>query len=126
MPGPPPTSIADPATMPPPIARSNSASPLGSRSGNAAGLSSPTSGMTRPPPCRLCLAAKMLETSAVSWTSVFHSAQSTHCPCQRCDTDPQAWQTYRDLGLAMAGTIHEHHSHESRESKISEPPLSPD
>ena len=36
MPGSPPTSSADPATIPPPIARSNSASPLGSRSGRAA------------------------------------------------------------------------------------------
>ena len=53
-----------PATMPPPIARSNSAMPLGSRSGSAAGVSSPTSGISRPPPCRLCLAAKMLDTSA--------------------------------------------------------------
>jgi hypothetical protein len=44
----------------------------------------------------------MLETSADSWTSVFHSAQSGHCPCQRCDTDPQAWQTYRDFTFAMA------------------------
>ena len=37
IPGSPPTSIAEPATIPPPIARSNSASPLGSRSGSAAG-----------------------------------------------------------------------------------------
>jgi hypothetical protein len=34
----------------------------------------------------------MLDTSAVSWTSVFHSAQSAHCPCHRFETDPQAWQ----------------------------------
>jgi hypothetical protein len=39
------------------------------------------------------LAAKMLDTSALSWTSVFHSAQSAHWPCQRDETDPQAWQT---------------------------------
>src|SRR5438045_147513 len=38
--------------MPPPIARSNSASPLGSRSGRAAGISRPISGITRPPPRR--------------------------------------------------------------------------
>jgi hypothetical protein len=36
------------------------------------------------------LAAKMLVTSAASWTSVFHSAQSGHWPCQRIVTDPQA------------------------------------
>ena len=28
-----------------------------------------------------------------SWTSVFHSAQSAHWPCQRVETEPQAWQT---------------------------------
>ena len=28
-----------------------------------------------------------------SSTSVFHSAQSAHCPCQRDDTDPHCWQT---------------------------------
>jgi hypothetical protein len=39
------------------------------------------------------LAAKMLETSAASCTSVFHSLQSGHCPCHRLETDPQAWQT---------------------------------
>src|SRR6476646_5423409 len=102
MPGSPPTSIAEPATIPPPIARSNSARPLGSRSGSAAGVSKPTSGITRPPPCRLCFAAKMLDTSALSWTSVFHSAQSGHWPCHRCWTDPQAWHVYRDLGFAIA------------------------
>jgi len=32
----------------------------------------------------------MLDTSADSWTSVFHSAQSAHWPCQRVETDPQA------------------------------------
>jgi hypothetical protein len=41
----------------------------------------------------LCFAAKMLDTSAASWTSVFHSAQSGHCPCQRLLTEPHAWQT---------------------------------
>jgi len=50
----------------------------------------------------LCFAAKMLDTSALSWINVFHSAQSGHWPCQREETDPQAWQTYRDLGLAIA------------------------
>jgi hypothetical protein len=59
----------------------------------AAALSSPTSSIVLPPPRRLCLAAKMLETSAASWTRVFHSAQSAHCPCQRLLTDPQAWHT---------------------------------
>src|SRR6476646_6897825 len=101
IPGSPPTSIAEPATIPPPIARSNSARPLGRRAGREAGVSRPTSGITRPTPWRLCLAEKMLEISALSWTSVFHSEQSGHWPCQRDETDPQAWHVYRDLGLAM-------------------------
>ena len=65
MPGSPPTSIADPATIPPPIARSNSAmparQPLGQR---APACRARPAGSARPPPCRLCLAAKMLDTSA--------------------------------------------------------------
>src|SRR5438128_1511010 len=72
---------------------------------SAAGVSSPTSGITRPPPCRLCFAAKMLDTSAASWRSVFHSAQSGHCPCQREETEPHAWHTYRDFGFAMRRTL---------------------
>ena len=91
MPGSPPTSIAEPGTIPPPIARSNSAIPVAIRSGSATGWSSPTSGIARPPPWRLCLAAKMLDTSAHSWTSVFHSLQSAHWPCQRLEIEPQAW-----------------------------------
>jgi hypothetical protein len=49
----------------------------------------------------------MLVTSAASWTKVFHSAQSGHCPCQRIVTDPQAWHTYRVFAFATHGTIHE-------------------
>jgi hypothetical protein len=44
----------------------------------------------------------MLVTSAASCTSVFHSAQSGHWPCQRIVTDPQAWHTYLDFSFAIA------------------------
>jgi hypothetical protein len=33
---------------------------------------------------------------------LFHSEQSPHCPCQRLLTEPQAWQTYRLRGFAIA------------------------
>ncbi len=52
---------------------------------SATALSRPTSAIVRPPPWRLCLAAKMLVTSAPSWTSVFHSAQSAHAPASGAD-----------------------------------------
>jgi len=34
---------------------------------------------------------------------VFHSAQSGHWPCQRFESEPQAWQTYRVFGFAIVG-----------------------
>jgi hypothetical protein len=43
-------------------------------------------------------------TAPASSTSVFHSAQSLHWPCQRLLTEPQAWQTYLFLGFAIAET----------------------
>jgi len=43
---------------------------------------------------------------------VFHSEQSGHWPCQRELREPQDWQTYLVLGLAMLpkarGTKQEH------------------
>ena len=100
MPGSPPTSIADPATIPPPIARSNSAIPVWSRSGKAIVASSPTNSTARPPVDRSWRAENTL-TTALSWTIVFHSEQSGHCPCHRLCSDPQAWHMNRDLGFAI-------------------------
>jgi hypothetical protein len=46
----------------------------------------------QPPPLdRSCLAENTV--SGASSTSVFHSPQSAHCPCQRGETLPQDWQT---------------------------------
>src|SRR3546814_5935806 len=92
MPGSPPINVAEPATSPPPSARSNSAMPVFSREGSAMSLASPCSATARPPDCRLCRALKTV--SPASSTRLFHSPHSSHCPCQRKDTDPHCWQTY--------------------------------
>ena len=90
IPGSPPISVAEPSTKPPPSARSSSAMPVTRRSGSTAGASSAVSSTIRPPPCRLCLAANGVTVAPASSTSVFHSAQSAHCPCHRDATEPQA------------------------------------
>ena len=56
-------SSADPGTIPPPIARSNSAIPVASRSGRATSLSSPTSSTARPPVDKSCRAEKTVTTA---------------------------------------------------------------
>ena len=55
---------------------------LDTRTGNATSASSPTSSIARPPVDRSCFWLKTVG-AALSWISVFHSAQSGHCPCQR-------------------------------------------
>ena len=52
IPGSPPISVADPSTKPPPSARSNSAMPVGMRSGSDTSASSALSWIERPPVCR--------------------------------------------------------------------------
>src|SRR5688572_15776156 len=105
MPGSPPIRVAEPATSPPPTARSNSAMPLLIRSGSTTSASRPTSSNGRPPERRLCRAANGVTTAPLSSTSVFHSEHSAHWPCQRLETDPQAWQTYRLRGFAIIGRL---------------------
>ncbi len=67
--------------------------PVVPRTGIATSSSSPVSPMPRPPLDRLCLALNAVTTAAASCWMVFHSAHSAHCPCQRDDTAPHAWQT---------------------------------
>jgi len=90
IPGSPPIRVADPSTNPPPSARSSSAIPVTRRSGSVTSASSPISAIARPPDCRLCLAWNGVTLPPTSSTNVFHSLQSTHCPCHRVATDPQA------------------------------------
>jgi hypothetical protein len=56
--------------------------------------------------------------AGISSTRVFHSEQSTHCPCQRDETDPQDWQTKRFWILAMGvpGSRREHRRLSYREN----------
>ena len=93
IPGSPPIRVADPATSPPPSARSSSAIPVEMRAGSTASASSPLSSTLRPPLRRSCLAEKGVTTPAASSTRLFHSPQSAHCPAQRGLTDPHNWQT---------------------------------
>src|SRR3546814_5865257 len=39
---------------------------------------------------------------------LFHSPHSSHCPCQRKDTDPHCWQTYFFFTFAIAPALSEH------------------
>src|SRR3546814_485684 len=113
MPGSPPINVAEPATSPPPSARSNSAMPVFSREGSAMSLASPCSATARPPDCRLCRALKTV--SPASSTRLFHSPHSSHCPCQRKDTDPHCWQTYFFFTFAIAPALSEHMRNRSEE-----------
>ena len=64
--------------------------PLAMRAGSGTSASSATIVTARPPPWRLCFAWNGVTTAGASSTSVFHSEQSTHCPCHREATEPQA------------------------------------
>ena len=56
------------------------------RGGSATSLSSATSEIARPPLCKSCRAEKTV--SPTSSTMLFHSPQSSHCPCHRLVTVP--------------------------------------
>ena len=81
IPGSPPMRIALPGTMPPPSARSNSAMPETRRFNGGVLASSASNTTARPPVERSCLLENTV--AGTSSVSVFHSPQSTHCPCQR-------------------------------------------
>src|SRR3546814_7635137 len=77
-----------------------------SREGSAMSRASPGSATARPPDCRLCRALKTV--APASSTRLFHSPHSSHCPCQRKDTDPHCWQTYFFFTFAIAPALSEH------------------
>ena len=101
MPGSPPISIAEPATIPPPIARSNSAMPLGSRSGSAAGVRARPAGSRarRPGDCawrRRCSTPRPLPGPACSTrrnrrTAPASGATPTRRPGRRSGTWAWPW-----------------------------------
>src|SRR5262245_30319743 len=99
MPGSPPTSSTEPLTKPPPVTRSNSATPDASRGASCAVPVSGSSANGRP--LRDGLIVRASVASALSSAMVFHSPQESHLPCQRPVTAPQFWQTKESVRRAM-------------------------
>src|SRR6202035_3684844 len=101
IPGSPPTSSTEPRTKPPPVTRSSSAIPEGSRGASLLLPVRVSSVNSRP------LRLERIETGIVvapvvsSSLSVFHSPQDSHLPCQRLYAAPQFWHTKESVDLAM-------------------------
>src|SRR5450759_5380733 len=103
MPGSPPTSSTEPRTKPPPVTRSSSAIPEGRRGASwllPVGVSSLNS---RPLRRERIETGIEVEPVVSSSTSVFHSPQDSHLPCQRLYAAPQFWQTKESVDLAIRG-----------------------
>src|SRR4051812_44728388 len=90
MPGSPPSSRTEPRTKPPPVTRSSSPMPEGSRGASCASPPRSCSWKRRPLPGLRPGPAGLSEPSS---ESVFHSPQASHLPCQRLNAAPQFWQT---------------------------------
>src|ERR1700710_1878512 len=105
MPGSPPTSSTEPRTNPPPVTRSSSVMPDARRGASLLLPVRLSSANSRP------LRRERIETGIVvapvmsSSTSVFHSPQDSHLPCQRLFAAPQFWQTKESEDLAMKNGI---------------------
>src|SRR3954447_22983291 len=101
MAGSPPTRSTEPRTNPPPVTRSSSAIPEERRGASWLFPVSDSSANFRP------LRLERIDTGIVvapvtsSSTSVFHSSQESHLPCQRLYAAPQFWQTKERTDLAM-------------------------
>src|ERR1700722_3993815 len=103
MPGSPPTSNTEPRTKPPPVTRSSSAIPDGRR---AASLLLPvrlSSANSRALRLERIGTGIVVAPGGSSSTSVFHSPQDSHLPCQRLYAALQFWQTKERVDLAMNG-----------------------
>src|SRR6201746_2499480 len=90
-PGSPPISSAEPGTMPPPVTRSNSATPV-TRRGGASSSVLRSSSAKRRPLTRLVAPAPM-GAGAPSSVMVFHPPQDSHFPAHLELVVPQDWQT---------------------------------
>src|SRR5882724_13711846 len=103
MPGSPPTRSTEPRTKPPPVTRSSSAIPEERRGASWLLPVSDSSAKVRP--LRLERIETGIDVAPVvsSSTSVFHSPQDSHLPCQRLNAAPQFWQTKESVDLAMEG-----------------------
>src|SRR4051812_10960783 len=103
MPGSPPTKSTEPRTNPPPVTRSSSAMPEGRRGASALLPVSVSSANSRPLRLERIETGIEVEPVVSSSTSVFHSPQDSHLPCQRLYAAPQFWQTKERVDLAMGG-----------------------
>src|SRR3984893_8484898 len=103
MPGSPPTSSTEPRTKPPPVTRSSSAMPEARR--GASWLLPVNVSSVNSRPLRFERIETGIEVAPVksSSTSVFHSPQDSHLPCQRLYAAPQFWQTKERVDLAIGG-----------------------
>src|SRR5262245_1893931 len=99
MPGSPAISSTEPRTNPPPVTRSNSGMPEGRRGASCASPASGSSANSRP--LRGARPGPGGRASTPSSTSVFHSPQASHLPCQRPKAAPQFWQTKLRARRAM-------------------------
>src|SRR3981081_3699081 len=101
MPGSPPTKSTEPLTKPPPVTRSSSAIPEGRR--GASWLLPVKVSSANKRPLRLERIETGIDVAPVvsSSTSVFHSPQDSHLPCQRLYAAPQFWQTKERVDLDM-------------------------
>src|SRR5437868_5319899 len=112
-PGSPAISSTEPRTKPPPVTRSSSAMPDLRR--GASCVSPPASGSSaKVRPLRGSLPGPAgrapMPPPAPSSTSVFHSPQASHLPCQRLVAAPQFWQTNErlrfDISLSRFDELH--------------------
>src|SRR5947209_1045201 len=99
IPGSPPTSSTEPRTNPPPVTRSSSVIPEGRR--GASWLLPVRLSSANSRPFRLLRIETGMLPVVSSSTSVFHSPQDSHLPCQRLYADPQFWQTNESADLAI-------------------------
>src|SRR5712675_1925838 len=103
MPGSPPTSSTEPRTKPPPVTRSSSAMPEARRGASWLLPVRVSSANSRPLRRERIETGIEVEPVVSSSTSVFHSPQDSHFPCQRLYAAPQFWQTKERVDLAMGG-----------------------
>src|SRR3954447_6055596 len=101
IPGSPPTKSTEPRTKPPPVTRSSSAIPDDRRGASGLLPVSVSSANNRPRRFDRILAGMVAAPVTSSSTSVFHSPQDSHLPCQRLNAAPQFWQTKERVFLAI-------------------------
>ena len=92
IPGSPPTSMAEPRTIPPPVTRSSSA--ISVRIRGASSISPESDVSATGVPFLACRPGPPpMPPAGLSSTMVFHAPQPSHFPAQRACTVPQLWQT---------------------------------